>query len=101
MLVEFSIIPVGAGEHLSKPIAEVLKIIERSGLSYKLTPGSTCLEGDWTNVMEVIRQCHVRMCEESGHVVSILKIEDEAGVTNKMTSNIQSVEQQIGHDLST
>ena len=100
MLVEFSIIPLGVGEHLSRPLAEVLKIIDASGLPYKLTPGSTCIEGDWVNVMEVIRQCHVRMLEESRHVVLILKIEDEQGVTNKLTSNILSVEEKAGRDLS-
>lgn len=100
MLVEFSILPIGAGEHLSKPLAEVLKIIDSSGLPYKLTPTSTCIEGDWVNVMEVIRQCHVRMCGESGHVVTFLKIEDEEGVTNKLTTNVTSVEAAAGRNLS-
>lgn len=99
MLVEFSIIPLGAGEHLSKPLAEVLKIIDCSGLPYQLTPGSTCIEGDWVNVMEVIRQCHVRMLEESKHVVTILKIEDEQGATDKLRRNVESVEEKAGRDL--
>ena len=100
MLVEFSILPLGVGEHLSRPIAEVLKIIDCSGLPYKLTPTSTCIEGDWVNVMEVIRQCRVRMLEESKHVVTFLKIEDEEGATNKLTDNIASVEEKAGRDFS-
>ena len=47
-----------------------------------------------------VRQCHVRMLEETRHVVLILKIEDEQGVTNKLTSNILSVEEKAGRDLS-
>ncbi|RMG00211.1 MAG: thiamine-binding protein, partial [Nitrospirae bacterium] len=34
MLVEFSIVPLGVGASLSKYIAEVLKVIDESGIPY-------------------------------------------------------------------
>ncbi|MEW6131187.1 MAG: thiamine-binding protein [Acidobacteriota bacterium] len=101
MLVEFSILPLGAGDHLSGPLAEILKIVDTCGLPYKLTPGSTCVEGEWQEVMEVVRLCHLRMRNHSKHVITTIKIEDEEGVTNKITRNITSVEAAAGRKLST
>ena len=36
MLASFSISPVGVGEALSKHVAEIIDIIDKSGLKYKL-----------------------------------------------------------------
>ncbi len=101
MLVDFAIIPVGRGEHLSEPLAEILRIVDTSGLPYKLTPSSTCIEGDWQEVMEVVRQCNMRMREKSNHVITVIKIEDEEGATDKITRNIAAVEEAAGRKLST
>jgi len=45
MLVELSILPLVGDGHLSDELAEVLKLIDSSGLSYQLTPTATCIEG--------------------------------------------------------
>jgi uncharacterized protein YqgV (UPF0045/DUF77 family) len=36
MLAEFSIMPLGKSEHLGSHVAEVLKIVDESGLDYRL-----------------------------------------------------------------
>jgi uncharacterized protein (TIGR00106 family) len=100
MLVELSIVPVGGDAHLSDEIAEVLKIIDVSGLPYQLTPTGTCLEGEWEEVMSVVRQCHSRARERSPHVMTWIKIEDDEGETNKLTRNIVSVEEKAGRSLN-
>jgi uncharacterized protein (TIGR00106 family) len=67
MLVELSVIPLGGNTHLSTPIAEVLKLIDASGIRYQLTPSGTCIEGEWDEVMPVVRLCHERMRGLSSH----------------------------------
>jgi len=99
MLVELSIIPLGGDTHLSTEIAEVLKLIDESGLPYQLTPSGTCIEGEWDNVMPLIRQCHDRARSTSSHVITTIKIEDEAGEQDKLTRNITSVEEKVGRTL--
>jgi uncharacterized protein (TIGR00106 family) len=101
MLAEFSILPLGTNEHLSEPLAEILKLVDTMGLPYKLTPGSTGVEGEWQDVMEVVRQCHLRMRDNSNHVVTVIKIEDEEGATDKINRNIVSVEESAGRKFST
>jgi len=55
VLFELSVIPLGGDKHLSDELAPVLSLIDRSGLPYQLGPGSTCIEGDWDEAMELIR----------------------------------------------
>ena len=99
MLVELSIIPIGNDRHTSDEIAEALKIIEQSGLPFELTPSSTCIEGEWAAVMPVIQRCHEKVRARCPHVVTTIKIEDDAGVKNKLHVNVASVEDKIGHPL--
>ena len=96
MLVELSINPLGRGTHISRDLAEVLKMIDESGLSYCLTPSGTCIEGGWDEVMALVKQCHDRARSVSSHVVTTLSIEDEEGVTDKLNENIAGVERAAG-----
>jgi uncharacterized protein (TIGR00106 family) len=99
MLVELSIIPLGGDPHLSQRLAEALKIIDESGLPYQLTPLGTCIEGEWDEVMPVVRHCHEQLRQTSPHVITTIRIEDEAGEQNKLTRNVTSVEEKVGHAL--
>jgi len=38
----------------SKEIAEVLRIVDDSGLPYQLTPAGTCIEGDWDGEIHLL-----------------------------------------------
>ena len=97
MLVELSLLVLGRGTHLSDEIAEALKIIHASGLPYLLTPLGTCIEGEWDEVMPLIRQCHERMRKLSPHVMTTIRIEDEAGERDKLRRNVAVVEQKAGY----
>jgi uncharacterized protein (TIGR00106 family) len=99
MLVELSIIPIGNDSHTSDELAGALKIIEESGLPFELTPSATCIEGTWSEVMPVIQRCHERVRGHCSHVVTNIKIEDEAGATNKLKANVASVEEKVGRPL--
>ncbi|MBI4460210.1 MAG: MTH1187 family thiamine-binding protein [Acidobacteria bacterium] len=99
MLVELSINPLGRGTHLSKDLAEILKIIDESGLPYCLTPSGTCIEGDWEEVMGVVKRCHQQARSASSHVMTTLRMEDEEGATDKINENIEAVERAAGRPL--
>jgi uncharacterized protein (TIGR00106 family) len=99
MLVELSIIPLAGDAHSSDELAEVLQLVDQSGLAYQLTPGSTCIEGEWDDVMPLVKRCHERVRETSAHVVTTIKIEDEEGSTGKLASNVRSVEEKLGRKL--
>lgn len=99
MLAELSITPLGRGTHLSTDLAEILKIIDDSEIRYVLTPSGTCLEGDWDQVMAVIKRCHDQARSVSQHVMTTVRIEDEADVNDKLVANVAAVEAAAGRRL--
>ena len=101
MLAELSIIPVGGSPHSSGELAKMLKIVEKSGLAYQLTPSATCIEGEWDQIMPVIRQCHERARKDSAHVITLIKLEEDDGERDKLIRNVTSVEEKLGHRLHT
>jgi uncharacterized protein (TIGR00106 family) len=99
MLVELTVLPLRGGRHISDEIAEVIKLIDASGLPYQLTPSGTCIEGEWETVMPLIQRCHNVVLSMSSHVVTVIKIDDEFGKDNQLTGNITAIEQRIGHAI--
>lgn len=100
MLAELSIVPLGRGEHLSSALAEVLDVVDRSGIRYKFTPCGTCLEGTWDEVLDVVSRAHARARQTSRHVLTTMRIEDEEGENDKLTLNVTSVEEKLGRPLA-
>lgn len=100
MLFELSVIPTG-DVHLSPVIAKILEHIAASKIPYQFTPLGTCLEGEWGQVMPLIHECHAIARKHSPHVITSIKIDDDAGETNKLARNIRSVEEKVGHPLAT
>ncbi len=90
MLVDLSIFPLGQA-HASDELAEVIDLIDASGLPYQLTPTGTCMEGTWEDVMVVARRCHDRVKRHSPHVLTLIRIEDDFDETDKMHRNVASV----------
>jgi len=99
MLAELTIIPIGTGTHLAEQLAEVVEIIDRSGLPYELTPSGTCIEGEWDDVMRVARECHEHARRKSGHIQTVISIEDEKGIKDKLHLNVEALEKRLGHPL--
>jgi uncharacterized protein YqgV (UPF0045/DUF77 family) len=66
--------------------------LTKAVLPYRLSPSGTCIEGDWDEVMALVKQCHKQARIVSTHVLTIVRIEDELGANNKLSDNIASVE---------
>jgi len=99
MLAELSIIPLGRGTHISQDLGQILKTIDESGIRYRLTPSGTCIEGEWDEVMTLIKRCHEQARTISAHVMTTVRIEDELGDDDKLNNNIGSVEREAGRRL--
>lgn len=99
MIAEFSIVPLGKGVSLSKYVARVLDIVDKSGVSYKVNPMGTVVEGNYDKVMSLIRECHFAMLEQADRVVTSIKIDHRKGVENAIEKKIPSVEEKLGRTL--
>ncbi len=99
MLAEFSIVPMGVGESLSKHIAGILDIVDESGLEYKITPMGTVVEGDWKEIIHLIKDCHDEMLKTAPRVYTRIAIDDRKGATNRLEGKIASVEKHLNRVL--
>jgi uncharacterized protein (TIGR00106 family) len=99
MLVEFSVVPLGKGESVSQYVAECLKIVEASGISYRMNPMGTVLEGDYDTAMSVIRACHMKVMDLCPRVITSIKIDDRKARQNMLDTKIASVERKLGVEL--
>lgn len=99
MIAEFSIVPLDKGESLSQYVSEVLDMVDNSGLEYKLTPMGTIVEGEWDEVMDLIKRCHEHMREVSNRVDTRIAVDDREGAENRIEGKIESVESKLGKRL--
>lgn len=99
MLAEFTITPGGRSEHYSQAIADILRIVDGSGLPYELHAMGTIIEGDWDDVMAVIHKCHEAMLRASPRVALSIRIDDYPGRAGMLESKVAKVEAMLGHKL--
>ena len=99
MLAEFAVFPVSSGESLSGAVAEILDLIDRSGLPYRLTPMATVVEGEWDDVLGLIRECHMACRSKHRRVSTRIHIDDREGCTGRLEGKVASVEKKLGREL--
>lgn len=100
MLVEFSIIPLGKGESVSGLVSKAVDIIHQSGLEYRINPMGTVIEGEWDEIMALIKRCHSAIREEADRVITKIDIDDRAGYEPRIEKKIESIEEKLGHKLN-
>jgi uncharacterized protein (TIGR00106 family) len=100
VLLEFTMSPIGKGESLSPYVSRVLKTIDESGVVYRLTPMGTILEGDWDEVMDVVRDCFFELKLDCPRIGVHLKVDYREGSESRMLSKIDSLEKKIGKKLN-
>lgn len=99
MLVEFSIVPLDKGEHLSKYVAKAIDIIDKSKLNYRTTAMGTLVEGDWDKVMGLIKKCHTALAKESNRISTSIKIDWRKGDRGAIERKVAAVEKQLGRKI--
>ena len=99
MLAQFSIVPLGKGESVSEYVSKVLKIVDDRGLSYKVTPMGTVVEGEWDEVMALIRTCHLEVLKGNPRLITTITIDDRPGKPDRITEKVRSIEKILGREL--
>ena len=85
VLLEFSMTPLDQGESVGETVSRSLKIIDESGVDYRLNPMGTVLEGEWDEVMGVVRQCFEKMRSDCRRITCAIKI-DKENISRKTSS---------------
>jgi len=99
MLAEFSVVPIGVGESVSRYVSECVRIVDESGLDYRVNPMGTVVEGEFDEVMSVISACHKRVASMCLRVETTIRIDDRKGSSGAICSKVESVEKKVGKRL--
>ena len=100
VVLEFSIVPLGKGESLSPFVARSLDIVDRSGLDYRCHAMGTVLEGDFDQVMAVVKECFEAMAEDCHRIECSIKLDYRKGHRGRLEAKVASVERKLGRSVS-
>ena len=90
-LIGVSIAPVGVGESLSQQVAQVVRVIEQSGLPHRTTAMYTEIEGEWDLVMATVKQAVAVLADQNLRVSLSLKADIRPEHSDTMCKKIQSL----------
>jgi len=92
MLVAFSVAPMGVGESVSGAVAEAVRVVRESGLPNRTDAMFTTIEGEWDEVMDVVRRAVEAAGEGAGRVSLVLKADIRPGRSGELTAKVDRVE---------
>jgi len=99
LLADFSISPLGTGESVSEHVARAVDVIDRSGLPYRLGPMGTCVEGEWDEVMAVLRTCFEALSRDCDRLTVTFKGDWRRGHRGRLEAKVGAVERRLGRPL--
>src|SRR6478609_9971008 len=93
MLVAFSIAPSGTGDaSVGDAVAAAVRVVRASGLPNETTSMFTTIEGEWDEVMAVVKQAVDVVAEVSPRVGLVLKADIRPGHEGQLTAKVDRVE---------
>jgi len=95
MLIAFSITPLGVGDAVGEYVADAVRVVRDSGLPNHTDAMFTTVEGDWDEVMGVVRQAVDAVAAKAPRVSVVLKADIRPGVTGALTAKMQSLERHL------
>lgn len=90
-LIAVAIAPFGVGDELSSEVAEVVKVIRKSGLPNRTYSMFTEIEGEWDEVMRVVRDATFVLAEKGIRTEVILKADVRPGFSRMMDEKVARV----------
>jgi len=99
VLLEFSMAPLEKGPSVGDYVSRSLKIIDESGLDYRLHAMGTIVEGEIDQVLGVLKQCLDAMAEDCERITCTAKLDYRRGHAGRLKSKVASVEDKLGRPL--
>jgi len=99
VLLEFSMSPLEKGASVGEYVARSLKIIDESGLDYRLHAIGTIIEGDVDQVLGVLKQCLEAMAADCDRITCTAKLDYRRGYSGRLQTKVTSVEEKLGRNL--
>jgi uncharacterized protein (TIGR00106 family) len=95
LLVAFSVTPIGTGDAVGEAVAEAVRVVRDSGLPNRTDAMFTTIEGDWDEVMAVVKRAVDAVAARAPRVSLVLKADVRPGVTGALTAKVETVERYL------
>lgn len=96
MLIAFSVTPLGVGEGVAEYVADAVAVVRGSGLPNQTDAMFTTIEGEWDEVMDVVKRAVEAVAARAPRVSVTLKADIRPGVTGALRSKVEAVERHLG-----
>jgi uncharacterized protein (TIGR00106 family) len=96
VMVDLCVVPLGVSVSVSKFIAQCQRIINDAGLESQLHPYGTVIQGEWDEVMTVVKSCHEKVhAMGAPRISTTLKIGTRTDREQSMQDKMDSVTQKL------
>ena len=98
MIVAFSVSPMGGDESggVGAAVAEAVRVVRESGLPNETNAMFTNIEGEWDDVMAVVKRAVEAVAAASPRVSLVLKADIRPGYTGQLTAKVERIERELG-----
>jgi uncharacterized protein (TIGR00106 family) len=98
MIVAFSVTPLGVGDDVAEYVADAVRVVRDSGLPNRTDAMFTTIEGEWDEVLTVVRAACDAVAARAPRVSVTLKADIRPGVTGALDSKVASLERHLRED---
>ena len=92
MIAAFSITPIGTGDSVATQVAEAVRLVRASGLPNETNAMFTNVEGEWDEVMALIKACVDKVAEAAPRVSVVVKIDRRPGFDDGLRRKVAAIE---------
>jgi uncharacterized protein (TIGR00106 family) len=96
VIVAFSVSPTGGDASVGAAVAEAIRVVRASGLPNETNAMFTNIEGEWDEVMAVVKQAVDAVAAASDRVSLVLKADIRPGYTGQLAAKVQRIEDALG-----
>lgn len=97
MIVAFSVAPASADpdEGMSAAVAEAVRVVRESGLPNETNSMFTLIEGEWNEVMDVVKRATEAVSSVAPRTSLMLKADIRPGYTGQLSAKVDAVERRL------
>jgi uncharacterized protein (TIGR00106 family) len=96
VLLAFSVAPAGGeSDSVSAAVAEAVRVVRESGLPCETNSMFTNIEGEWDEVMAVVKRAVDVVAATAPRVALVLKADIRPGYTGQLKAKVERVERHL------
>jgi len=96
VLVAFSVAPAGGdSDSVGEAVAEAVRVVRESGLPCETNSMFTNVEGEWDEVMAVVKRACDVLAERAPRVSLVLKADIRPGHDNQIRAKVERIERHL------